>query len=174
MGVIDFLSNEQARPREVGCCAVQETKRDACPLLRGVKGYLRLLARRQVGDSIAKDLSEMLHHAAIDSPFGKSRHTLYHRNLFVVSAAHCWLASLDDKLRTRAYLQFLILLNAVLFAGVFLFPAYCAHWIASLLIGVSILAGHLFVLTHSKSSNIFFLCALIGLVILFIYNIWQQ
>lgn len=99
---------------------------------------------------------------------------IYLALLFVVSAAHCWLASLDDKLRTRAYLQFLILLNAVLFAGVFLFPAYCAHWIASLLIGVSILAGHLFVLTHSKSSNIFFLCALIGLVILFIYNIWQQ
>ena len=94
--------------------------------------------------------------------------------LFAVSAAHCLLASLDDKLRTRAYLQFLILLNVVLFAGVFFFPTYCACWIALLLIGVSILAGHLFVLTHSKSSNLFFLCALIGLVLLFIYNIWQQ
>ena len=95
---------------------------------------------------------------------------IYLALLFVVSAAHCLLASLEDKLRTRAYLQFLILLNVALFAGVCCFPAYGACWIALLLIGVSILAGHLFVLTHSKSSNIFFLCALIGLVVLFVYN----
>ena len=94
--------------------------------------------------------------------------------LFVVSAAHCLLASLDDKLRARAYLQFLILLNLMLFVGVCFFPAYCTCWIALLLIGVSILAGHLFVLTHSKISNLFFLCALIGLALLFVYNIWQQ
>ena len=94
--------------------------------------------------------------------------------LFVVSAAHCLLASLDDKLRTRAYLQFLILLDVVLFMGVLCFPAYCACWIAMLLIGVSILAGHLFVLTHSKASNLFFLGVLIGWVLLLFYNICQQ
>lgn len=94
--------------------------------------------------------------------------------LFVVSASHCLLASLDDKLRTRAYLQFLILLNVVLFAGILFFPAFCACWIALLLIGVSILAGHLFVLTHSKISNLFFICAMAGLVLLFVYNIWKQ
>ena len=94
--------------------------------------------------------------------------------LFVVSAAHCLLASLDDKLRTRAYLQFLIVLDVALFVGVLCFPDRCNYWIALLLIGVSILAGHLFVLTHSKGSNLFFIGALIGLALLFVYNICQQ
>ena len=92
--------------------------------------------------------------------------------LFIVSAAHCLIAGYEDKIRTRSYLHFLILLNFCIFVYIGLQPALSVHLMSFLLIGVSILAGHLFVLTNSRSSNIFFICAFIGLFILLGFNIW--
>lgn len=92
--------------------------------------------------------------------------------LFIVSAAHCLIAGYEDKIRTRSYLHFLILLNFYIFVYIGLQPALSVHLMSFLLIGVSILAGHLFVLTNSRSSNIFFICAFIGLFILLGFNIW--
>ena len=81
--------------------------------------------------------------------------------LFIVSAAHCLIAGYEDKIRTRSYLHFLILLNFCIFVYIGLQPVLSVHLMSFLLIGVSILAGHLFVLTNSRSSNIFFICAFI-------------
>lgn len=92
--------------------------------------------------------------------------------LFIVSAAHCLIAGYEDKIRTRSYLHFLILLNFCIFVYIGLQPVLSVHLMSFLLIGVSILAGHLFVLTNSRSSNIFFICAFIGLFILLGFNIW--
>ena len=92
--------------------------------------------------------------------------------LFIVSAAHCIIAGFEDKIRTRSYLHFLILLNFCIFVYIGLQPVLSVHLMSFLLIGVSILAGHLFVLTNSRSSNIFFICAFIGLFILLGFNIW--
>ena len=86
--------------------------------------------------------------------------------LFIVSAAHCLIAGYEDKIRTRSYLHFLILLNFCIFVYIGLQPVLSVHLMSFLLIGVSIPAGHLFVLTNSRSSNIFFICAFIGLFIL--------
>ena len=91
--------------------------------------------------------------------------------LFIVSAAHCLIAGYEDKIRTRSYLHF-ILLNFCIFVYIGLQPVLSVHLMSFLLIGVSILAGHLFVLTNSRSSNIFFICAFIGLFILLGFNIW--
>lgn len=92
--------------------------------------------------------------------------------LFIVSSAHCLVTGYEDKIRTRSYLQFLILMNFCIFVCIGLQPALTIHLMSFLLIGVSILAGHLFVLTNSRSSNLFFICALIGLFVLFGFNIW--
>ena len=92
--------------------------------------------------------------------------------LFIVSATHCLVAGYEDKIRTRSYLHFLIFLNFCLFAYVVLQPALSVHLLSLLLIGVSILAGHLFVLTNSRSSNLFFILSLIGLFALFGFNLW--
>ena len=92
--------------------------------------------------------------------------------LFIVSAAHCLIAGYEDKIRTRSYLHFLILLNFCIFVYIGLQPALSVHLMSFLLIGTSILAGHLFVLTNSRSSNIFFICAFVGLFILLGFNIW--
>ena len=101
-----------------------------------------------------------------------TRHLGYLLVLFIVSAAHCLIAGYEDKIRTRSYLHFLILLNFCIFVYIGLQPVLSVHLMSFLLIGVSILAGHLFVLTNSRSSNIFFICAFIGLFILLGFNIW--
>lgn len=92
--------------------------------------------------------------------------------LFIVSSAHCLVAGYEDKIRTRSYLHFLIFLSLCIFIYIGLQPALVVHLLSLLLIGVSILAGHLFVLTNSRSSNIFFICALVGLFLLFGFNLW--
>lgn len=92
--------------------------------------------------------------------------------LFIVSSTHCLVAGYEDKIRTRSYLHFLIFLNLCIFIYIGLQPSPGIHLLSFLLIGVSILAGHFFALTSSRSSNIFFICALAGLFILFGFNIW--
>ena len=77
--------------------------------------------------------------------------------LFIVSAAHCIVSGFEDKIRTRSYLHFLIFINFCIFLFIFLQPAHCMDLLSLLLIGVSILVGHLFVLTNSKAANLFFI-----------------
>lgn len=92
--------------------------------------------------------------------------------LYIVSSSHCLIAGYEDKIRTRSYLHFLIFLNFCIFAYIGLQPALYPHLLSLLLIGVSILIGHLFVLTNSRSSNIFFIIMLVGLFTLFGFNLW--
>lgn len=92
--------------------------------------------------------------------------------MFIVSAVHCIAAGFEDKIRTRAYLQFLIDLTIFLFLLIALQPIYCSALLPLLIISNSILIGHFFVLTNSKSSNVFFIISLVGLILLFAFNIW--
>lgn len=92
--------------------------------------------------------------------------------LFVVSAIHCLAAGFEDKIRTRAYLQYLIDLTLFLFLLIALQPSLCNDLLPLLTISTSILTGHFFVLTNSKTSNVFFIIATIGLILLFGFNIW--
>lgn len=92
--------------------------------------------------------------------------------LFIVSAVHCIAAGFEDKIRTRAYLQFLIDLTIFLFLLIALQPIYCSTLLPLLIISNSILIGHFFVLTNNKSSNVFFIISLISLILLFAFNIW--
>ena len=92
--------------------------------------------------------------------------------MFIVSAVHCVAAGFEDKIRTRAYLQFLIDLTFFLFLLIALQPIYCSALLPLLIISSSILIGHFFVLTNSKSSNVFFIISLVGLILLFAFNIW--
>ena len=92
--------------------------------------------------------------------------------MFTVSSVHCLVAGYEDKIRTRSYLHFLIFLSFCIFGYILLQPAQTAHLLPLLLIGVSILTGHFVVLTNSRASNVFFICALVGLVLLFGFNVW--
>lgn len=92
--------------------------------------------------------------------------------LFVISLAHCAIAGFEDKIRTRAYLQFLIDLSLFLFLLIALQPAHCGDLLPLLMISSSILIGHFFVLTDSKTSNVLFVLAMLGLICLLAFNVW--
>lgn len=92
--------------------------------------------------------------------------------LFIVSTGHCILAGYKDKIRTRSYLKFLIFFNLSLYTFIILQPNTWTQFLPTLLIGISILAGHLFVLTNSRISNCFFICMLTILCLLFGFNLW--
>ena len=92
--------------------------------------------------------------------------------LYVVSSVHCIVAGYEDKIRTRAYLHFLIFLNFCIFLFIVLQPTLSMNLLSLLLIGVSILVGHLFVLTNSRTSNLFFIGSMVALIALFCFNIW--
>ena len=92
--------------------------------------------------------------------------------LYVSSSIHFMVAGFEDKIRTRAYLQFLAEITFWLFIFIFLQPVHGINLLPMLLISVSILTAHLFVLTHSKTSNIFFISLMVILLLLFGLNIW--
>ncbi|WP_455591792.1 hypothetical protein [Bacteroides sp.] len=92
--------------------------------------------------------------------------------LFLVSTIHCIVSGYEDKIQTRAYLHFLILLDISIFLFIALQPAHCMDLMSLLFIGTSILAAHLFVLTNNKISNLFFICSMVFLILLFGFNTW--
>ena len=93
--------------------------------------------------------------------------------LYAVSSAHCLMAGYEDKIRTRSYLHFLIFLNFCIFVYIVLQPALSLELLSILIIGVSILAGHLFTLTNSRTSNLFFISTIVLLFLLFGFNVWM-
>ena len=92
--------------------------------------------------------------------------------LFLSSSIHCLAKSFKDKIRTRVYMRFLILLNLCTFLFIILQPVHCANLLPLLFVGVSILTCHMFVLTKSRASNIFFICTNLALIALFLFNVW--
>lgn len=92
--------------------------------------------------------------------------------MFIVSAIHCITSGFEDKIRTRTYLQFLINLTFFTFVLILLQPAQCINLLPLLTISISILIGHFFALTSSKASNIFFICSMGALILLFGFNTW--
>ncbi len=91
---------------------------------------------------------------------------------FLVCGIHCLATAHEDKLRTRAYLQFMIIFCFCLLTYIILQPASGRQMLPSLFIGVSILASHYFVLTSSRFSNFFFVFTLIGWAVLLGFNLW--
>lgn len=92
--------------------------------------------------------------------------------LFLVSMVHFFVMGYQDKIQTRGYLNFLILLNLCVFLFIVLQPAHCMDLMSLLFIGTSILAAHLFVLTNNKLSNLYFIGSMVVLILLFGFNTW--
>lgn len=92
--------------------------------------------------------------------------------LFIVSASHCIASGFEDKIRTRAYLQFLINVTLCVFLLTALQPSLYNDLLPLLMISNSILIGHFFALTNTRMSNLFFIFSMVGLILLYGYNIW--
>lgn len=93
--------------------------------------------------------------------------------LLAGSGIHYARSGLDDGIRTRCYLQFFFLLSFCLLAYIAWQPMQGVLILPLLLMGVSFLAAHLFVLTESRASNVFFTVILVGMFALLGYNLWS-
>lgn len=92
--------------------------------------------------------------------------------VFIVSAIHFWATGYQDKLRSRSFLNFIILITTGTILLCLLQPQHLCSLYPVLLSGCSILAGHLFANSSNKLSNVFFITYLILLTGLTIYNLW--
>ncbi len=93
--------------------------------------------------------------------------------LCAVAAGRFFAKGYEDKIRTRCYLRFFILTAFCLLAFVVLQPSVGQTLVPLLTVCVSVLAGHLFVLSRGRAANVFFLFSLLGLLALFVLNLWM-
>ena len=96
---------------------------------------------------------------------------IYFFIVFLVTGIYTLVNKNRDKLSARIYLRFIILLTFSIFVYIFLQPMHAINLLMLLLACISIIAAHFFVLTNSKASNLFFIGVVIGLTLLFGFNI---
>lgn len=92
--------------------------------------------------------------------------------LFIVSIGRFAARGYEDRIRTQCYLRFFIWLAFCLFAFALLQPTLGDVLLPLIAVCVSILAGHLFVLSDSRVTNVFFIVALAATFVLFVFNLW--
>lgn len=92
----------------------------------------------------------------------------------LVSTVHYFQVSYLDKVRTRIFLSFLIVVEAWIYLWGILQPQHLDTLLQMQIIAGSILTGHLFTLTHNRFSGIFFIITFVVLIALTIYNLWMQ
>ena len=92
--------------------------------------------------------------------------------LFIAGAVHAVALGDEDKLSTRSYLRFLVLLGVCGVVLIVLQPALYKQLLPLLWICASIVGGRLFILSRGRIANIFFVCSVIGAFLLFAFNLW--
>lgn len=92
---------------------------------------------------------------------------------FVIAMVHSLATGWQDKIRTRSYLNFFSLMEFFLFILILLQPHHFVVLLPLLLVGFSFLSGHFLALAKNRISNIYFIVSLVGLIILFFYNLWM-
>jgi hypothetical protein len=91
--------------------------------------------------------------------------------LYVGSFIQYLTESYKDKLQIRAYLGFMLLLWVYCLALVMLQPLLFSRLIVSMMVISAMLTAHLFVLTNTKVSNLFFITVTVALALLFTANL---
>lgn len=92
--------------------------------------------------------------------------------LSLVSSVYFFMNSYQNKLRTRYYLFFIVFFVLYSFVLFLLLPQHVVLFLSLMILGCSVLAGHLFLLSTTKVSNIFFASSIVVLLIITILNIW--
>lgn len=92
--------------------------------------------------------------------------------LFIIGAVHSLVTGYQDKLRTRSYLNFFILLEFTVILFCVLQPQHFLILFHLFVIGCSLFTAHLFALSHSKSTHILFIISIVTLTALGIFNLW--
>ncbi|MBE6288174.1 MAG: hypothetical protein E7099_08340 [Mediterranea massiliensis] len=109
----------------------------------------------------------------VSEPFSVARlfSLLYLFLLLSVGSVHCVLSGFEENQRTRNFLQFLILASFYVLFIVLLQPCLYVSLLPLLIVLISILSGHYFALTRTKSSDLFFLFFLLLTIFLMFFNI---
>lgn len=92
----------------------------------------------------------------------------------IAGGLHCVVKHYDDKIKTRALLSYVIALQVWTLLFLFLQPQHFATLFPVLIAGSSILGGHLFALSRTKGSNLFFLVCTLLFIALVLYTIWMH
>lgn len=93
--------------------------------------------------------------------------------LLIVSSIHYFVTSYQDKIRTRSYLNFLILIAIEVIIFWLLQPQHADVLLQLLLPVTALLTGHLFALSNTKASNLFFIFSILLLITITCYNLWM-
>lgn len=93
--------------------------------------------------------------------------------LLIVSSIHYFVTSYQDKIRTRFYLNFLIFIAISIVIFWLLQPQHADVLLQLLLPVTALLTGHLFTLTNTKVSNLFFIFSILLLITITCYNLWM-
>lgn len=93
--------------------------------------------------------------------------------LFLAAFVHRIINGHKNNIRTSAFLDFLILVSFSLLVYIVLQPSMAIKLLPLLIMFNSVLIGHIFAMTNSKASNIFFISSLAVLVLLFTFNLWM-
>lgn len=91
----------------------------------------------------------------------------------IAGSLHCLVNNYEDKIRTRAFLSYFIILQIWTLLLIFGLPQHLNILFPILITGCCIPGGHLFALSHSKTSNLFFIICVILFIALISYNIWM-
>lgn len=121
-------------------------------------------------------LQEMIHFVPInyttDMPHWALISTIFLGILTLISSIHGIAYSYEDKIQTRAYLNFLILLSFCLLAFILLQPIHCNTLLIPMAQTSSLLTAHFFIQTNNRMTNILFIGAGISLLAIYIFNLW--
>lgn len=93
--------------------------------------------------------------------------------LSLVSSVYFCMNSYQNKLRTRSYLFFIVFFVLYSFILLLLLPQHVVLFLSLMILGCSVLAGHLFLLSTTRICNIFFITSVVVLLIMTILNIWM-
>ncbi|MBR1940723.1 MAG: hypothetical protein IJ845_05255 [Bacteroidaceae bacterium] len=93
--------------------------------------------------------------------------------LFIVSTTHIYLTTYDERMRTRVFLRFLILLGGFLLLCMPLQPQEAIHLFPLASVPISLIAAHFFALTESRLSLAFTIFTLIALVGTYLFCLWM-
>lgn len=90
--------------------------------------------------------------------------------LLIVAAVNFYSKAFGDKLRTRNYIQFLIILTVILAFGI-LFQEGLFQQLLPLFIAIlSLIVSYFFSMSRGRLANYFFIFVLIGMLSLYLYN----
>jgi hypothetical protein len=92
--------------------------------------------------------------------------------LFLVSSVHAFATGYQDKIRTRNYLYFFMLLFAFPFLWILLQPVRFMQLLPLMLISISFPVGHWLILSNTRSTQVLFVAFGVALLMLFIFNLW--